>query len=174
MAAKKQAAKAAADKKKRVKTARCKIDNAESVTERRLTPKQENFCLEVVKGASLSDAYRAAYSTEGMKSETINARACELSKDSKITVRIKELQDRAANEAVVTLSGHLKRLEELCSMAAEKGQMGAAINAEIARGKVSGLYVDRQQIEASVSAAEPVRVVFEYPDNGRLAAEGTD
>lgn len=44
-------------------------------------------------------------------------------------------------------------------------------------GKDRG-YIEKQQADANVNAnisnAEPVRVVFEYPDNGRLASESTE
>lgn len=58
-----------------------------------------------------------------------------------------------------------------------EGDLTAIIFMLKCKGKKRG-YIERQHVEAdinaSVTAAEPVRVVFEYPDNGRLMPEGTD
>jgi len=64
-----------------------------------LTKKQELFCKEYVKHDDKSKAYRIAYSAKNMKAETIHARACELSKNSKVAVRIAELQKVTADVA---------------------------------------------------------------------------
>lgn len=69
-----------------------------------------------------------------------------------------------------TLSEHLETLRHIRDLAIKGGNYSAAANAEIARGKAMGYYVNRRQVEATVTTAEPVRVVFEYPDNGRLEA----
>lgn len=64
-----------------------------------LTPQQEKFAQEVAKGNSLADAYRASYKAERMKAETIYARASELAADSKVSVRVREIQAAAADRA---------------------------------------------------------------------------
>lgn len=54
-------------------------------------------------------------------------------------------------EAVqITLQSHLERLSELSRLAQEGGQMSAAINAEVARGKASGLYVEKMEHSGSI------------------------
>lgn len=125
-----------------------------------LTAKQEAFCIEYVKGGSksFSDAYRAAYNCEKMKPESVNRKAVELMANGKITARINELRAEASREASVTLADHLRTLETLRVSAAEAGQYSAAVKAEIARGKASGLYVDRQEI--SGPDGDPVVVLF--------------
>ena len=125
-----------------------------------LTAKQEAFCIEYVKGGSksFSDAYRAAFSCAHMKPSTINTKASVLAQNGKIRARIDELRAEASREASVTLVDHLRTLEALRDSAAEAGQYSAAVKAEIARGKASGLYVDRQEI--SGPDGDPVVVLF--------------
>ena len=116
-----------------------------------LTSKQEKFCITyVTEGGSLSDAYRAAYNCEKMKPESVNRKAAELMANGKISAR---------HNAVVTVEEHLRELARLRDLAVETRQYGAAIKAETARGKVSGLYVDRQ--ESRVDA----RVVYSWEND---------
>ena len=51
---------------------------------------------------------------------------------------------RIRNE--VTKEKHMARLEEIRKTAFEKGQLHTAMNAEVYRGKASGLYVERKLI----------------------------
>ena len=114
-----------------------------------LTSQQEAFCLAYVEpNATATSAYRAAYNCEKMKPETVNRRAFDLMQDGKITARIQELRDAAAERAIVTLEGHLNDLKELREEARADKQYSAAISAEISRGKAVGLYTEK--IEANV------------------------
>ena len=56
-----------------------------------LTTKQELFIQGLIKGYSQREAYKMAYEAVNMKDTTIDVRACELFKDSKIQVRYEEL-----------------------------------------------------------------------------------
>lgn len=118
-----------------------------------LTTKQEKFCITyVTEGCSLSDAYRAAYNCEKMKPESVNRKAVELMANGKVSARINELREEARHNAVVTVEEHLRELSRLRDLATEAGQFGAAIKAETARGRVSGLYVEKQEskVDATV------------------------
>jgi hypothetical protein len=46
----------------------------------------------------------------------------------------------------VSMEGHLSALHDLREEARESGQINAAITAEIHRGKVGGLYIDRREV----------------------------
>ena len=59
---------------------------------RKLTPKQEKFCNLYLETGNASEAYRQSYSCSNMKDATINTKACELLKNGKVTVRVRELQ----------------------------------------------------------------------------------
>ena len=111
-----------------------------------LTQKQERFCLAYIKLGDASAAYREAYDTENMLPATVNRRAKELMDSSKIQARIEKLRAPAVKAARLTVEKHLDTLAELRDEARAAGQYGAAINAEIARGKAAGFYVRRQEI----------------------------
>ncbi len=65
---------------------------------RRLTEKQEKFCIYYLDTeGNASEAYRMAYDTSNMKSETVWSNASRLLDDSKVTARISEIRtERAA------------------------------------------------------------------------------
>lgn len=128
-----------------------------------LTAKQEKFCVEYVNGGSksFSDAYRVAFDCSRMKPASVNRRAFALKEDVKIRARIKELQDEAAELAMVTLAGHLEDLKRIRDEARKAGQFGAAVNAEIYRGKASGLYTERTEVNAT--AIPVIKPVIEFP-----------
>lgn len=118
-----------------------------------LTAKQENFCAAYVETGNASEAYRSAYNTATMKSETVNRAAKELLDNPKIAARIAELQKPVAEKAQLTLESHLADLKRLRDSAENIKEFGPAIRAEIARGKAAGLYVDRVEITGMLELA---------------------
>lgn len=111
-----------------------------------LTPKREAFAQAVVSGKTQADAYRSAFNATKMKAETIQQSASRLMADSKVTARVAELRKPVVEAVHVTLEAHLKRLSELSDKAEQEGKYAAAVTAEIARGKASGLYVERTEL----------------------------
>jgi hypothetical protein len=81
-----------------------------------------------------------------MKPETITKRASELMKDGVITGRLAELRQPVIERAQLSLEQHLDDLKQLRDKAEKEGKFGPAIQAEIARGKAAGLYIDRSEI----------------------------
>ena len=116
-----------------------------------LTPKQEAFAQALVTGMSQSDAYRAAF-TVGAKTkpETVNQAASRLMADSNVSARVAELREPIAKKAQITLESHLDDLLRLRNMAAKERQYGAAITAEVARGKASGVVTDKLIVGGSL------------------------
>lgn len=115
-----------------------------------LTIKQENFCLAYIETGNASEAYRRAYNAESMKPESVNREAKVLIDNPKIAARLEELRKPAREAAGVTLEGHLKELAELRELAKKDGKYGPAIQAEMARGKASGLYVERSHVDGEI------------------------
>lgn len=107
-----------------------------------LTANMEAFCVELAKTGNASDAYRKSYSAERMSPETIAKRALELQQNGKITGRLASLRAEVRKKSGITLEEHMKALGTLRNLSSNAKQYSAAITAEIARGKVSGLYVD--------------------------------
>lgn len=112
-----------------------------------LTAQQEAFCVELVKTDNASDAYRKAYSTSNMKSETIANKAMLLNKKGEIRARVAILRAAIKKKSGITHEEHMKALGVLRNKAVEAKQYSAAITAEIARGKVSGLYSDGSGVD---------------------------
>lgn len=111
-----------------------------------LTPKQESFCLAYLETGSASEAYRQAYDADGMKPETINKRASELLLNGEIAGRLESLRAPVREAAQISLRQHLDDLKRLRDLAEASEKYGPAIQAEVARGKASGLYVEKQEI----------------------------
>ena len=117
-----------------------------------LTPKQEAFAQAIVTGINQSDAYRAAYKVRpGTKAESVNVAASKLMADAKVTQRVAELREPIAKKAQMTLESHLEDLQRLRNMAVKAEQFGAAITAEVARGKAAGIVVEKGQINLTNS-----------------------
>lgn len=94
-----------------------------------------------------SDAYRAAYRVKpDTKPLSVNQSASKLMADPNVASRVAELRKPAVEAAQITLASHLERLRSLSEAAEASGQMSAAISAEVARGKASGLYVERTEL----------------------------
>lgn len=112
-----------------------------------LTPKQEAFAQAVASGKSQSDAYRAAYTVAiTTKADTVNQKASRLMSEGKVRARVEELRAPVVEAAQITLASHLERLRALSAAAEAGNQFSAAIAAEVARGKASGLYVEKTEL----------------------------
>lgn len=125
-----------------------------------LTAKQEAFCLAYVESGNATEAYRSAGYSPGSSDKTTNEAASRLLKNSKVSARIAAIRAPAADAARMTLEGHLKRLQHLSQIAERRGQMNAAITAEIARGKASGVHVEKT--ESTVTTKELPASVDEF------------
>lgn len=78
-----------------------------------LTPKQEKFVRNLIQGMSQREAYKNSYDAENMSDKTIDEEACRLFKDSKISARYKELQDRLEDATIMTAKERLEYLTEV-------------------------------------------------------------
>lgn len=114
-----------------------------------LTPKQEAFCLAYIETGNASEAYRQAYETEDMKSETVHRKAKELMDNGKITARIEELKAEHSERHKLTVDDLLKELEEARLLAKEKENPNAMTQATMGKAKLLGL--DKQVIDHTSS-----------------------
>tara|TARA_Y100001938_G_scaffold16265_1_gene20024 strand:- start:604 stop:1050 length:447 start_codon:yes stop_codon:yes gene_type:complete len=60
-----------------------------------------------------------------------------------------ELLEKQKQRAEVSVDSHLTELSHLRDEAKDSGQIAAAISAEVSRGKVAGLYIDRKEVMVS-------------------------
>lgn len=110
-----------------------------------LNANQSKFVEGILKGLSASDAYRAAYDTDGMAPNSIWASASRLRSNANVSLWITAARKNGLATASVTLDSHLQELERLKAIAIETGNVGAAVQAEINRGKAAGHYVEKHQ-----------------------------
>jgi phage terminase small subunit len=115
------------------------------MSNRPLTPYQDNFARLVAEGKNQSDAYRGAYRAGRMNAKTINEEACRLIGNPAISARVSEYRKEFAPVSKMTLKQHIEELERLKELAIGAGKFEAAINAEVNRGKASGLYVTKTE-----------------------------
>ena len=113
----------------------------------KLTARQEKFCQGIVSGMSQADAYRSAYSIENKSKKSVWEMASVLADNVKVVSRIAELRKPAIAKAMITLESHLDDLMKLRNLAVQEKQVGAAITAEIARGKAAGIHIEKSQID---------------------------
>ena len=112
-----------------------------------LTEKQQKFAeLLVYNEGKLSPAeaaLQAGYTTRArqVSSEMRNPKYFPL-----VVKYIGELRAEVQEKYGVTLQKHITELAKLRDDAQKKGAWSAAINAEVARGKVGGLYIDQKMI----------------------------
>lgn len=105
-----------------------------------LTQAQENFARLYVELGNAAEAYRQAYpKSQRWKESTLWPKSSKLLAMDKVSTRVSELRQQAAEKTGITLESHLNELERLRKMAEEQGNVSAAIQAEVARGKHSGV-----------------------------------
>ena len=113
-----------------------------------LTPRQDLFARLVAEGKSQADAYREAYpKSQKWTDRAVWVKASALANSDKVAVRVSNLRQEAQERSVLTLETHLNELELLREMAKEQGNLNAAIQAEISRGKATGLYVTKVEVD---------------------------
>jgi phage terminase small subunit len=77
---------------------------------KKLTLKQETFCLNYIKYGNATQAFKATYRTYSMKPKTIYNRSSELMKREDIKGRIKELKKRVEEKALLSAEGVIAEL----------------------------------------------------------------
>lgn len=79
----------------------------------KLTPKQEKYIHERLKGKTQREAYKAAYDVKRMSNRAVDTEACELEANPKVALRMRELQERAASKAVASAQEILEELTKI-------------------------------------------------------------
>ena len=128
------------------------IDRLNPVELPELTPKQMAFVRGIAEGKTASDAYRASYDSDG-DDPSIWVQASNLKRHYKVNLWLEELKRSGYIAALCTRESHLTELHEIRETAKSKEQLGVALNAEVQRGKVSGLYETRVNVHLSADDA---------------------
>ena len=127
-----------------------------------ITAQQEKVAQSVASGMNQSDAYRSAYNVKPTtKHESVNVNASKLMADANIAQRVDILRKPIVLAAQITLQSHLDDLKGLRNMATKASQYSAAISAEVARGKASGLYIEKIQATHTGNITTIKRVIID-------------
>ncbi len=110
----------------------------------KLTAKQETFCLEYVKTGNASEAYRRAYDADRMKPEAIHVAACRLLEKAKIALRLEELRQAIAEDAIADAKARQRWWTKI--MYDETAEMKDRLKASELLAKVQGDFIERREI----------------------------
>ena len=115
---------------------------------KRLTEMQRKFAQELVSNEGRKYAYQCAIEA-GYSSDRSRVTAAELVNPRKfplVVSYIGELRQEYQKKYAVTFERHITELGKIRQDALKKGAWSAAVNAEVARGKAAGLYVEQKII----------------------------
>ena len=114
----------------------------------RLTEMQMKFAHEVVSNEGRKNGTECAISA-GYAEDSAGVRAAELQSPKRFPLVVKyigELREEYQKKYAVTFERHIAELGKIRIDALKKGAWSAAVNAEVARGKAAGLYIEQKII----------------------------
>lgn len=112
---------------------------------RPLSPRHKKFCQLYIQGMSGAEAARRAGFTKHKFGAKAQGSAL-LRRNPLIRNHIIDLMTRERERSAVSMESHLTELSRLRDEAADSGQISSAISAEISRGKVAGLYIEKKEV----------------------------
>ena len=118
-----------------------------------LDPQSEAIVAAYVEnGGSQIDAWRLTHPDSKASAKTLAEKASRFFAQGNVRARIVELHAEVAKLSAakvgLTLDSHMEKLAELRDKAEQRGQISAAIQAEVKRGELCRLYV--KQVESTV------------------------
>ena len=112
----------------------------------KLTDKQETFCLAVVEGLNLSDAYRKAYLCKNATDASVNQMASTMMGNIKCISRVEFLRKPVIERMQYGLEQAMAEAAEAFAVSKLKEQGGAMVAAVQLRSKLNGLLIDRAEV----------------------------
>ena len=115
---------------------------------KRLTEMQMKFAHEIVSNEGRKNSTECAASA-GYAEDSARVRASELQNPKRFPLVVKyigELREEYQKKYAVTFERHISELARIRIDALKKGAWSAAVNAEEARGKAAGLYIEQKII----------------------------
>jgi len=147
---------------------------------KRLTDQQKKFAHELVVNEGRITATEAAQ-IAGYEKDSAHVRASELQNPKKyplVVQYIGQLREDYQKKYDITYESHMKELSRLRDEAKDKNAWSAAINAEVARGKAAGLYIEQKIIRTGklddLSEEELDKRVAEIIDEYSPILEGVE
>jgi len=114
----------------------------------RWTELQRKFAQEIVSNEGRKNGTECAVSA-GYAEDSAGVRAAELQNPKRFPLVVKyigELREEYQKKYAVTFERHISELGKIRIDALKKGAWSAAVNAEVARGKAAGLYIEQKII----------------------------
>ena len=115
---------------------------------KRLTEMQQKFAHELVSNEGRKYAYQCAIDA-GYSKDRARQTAWELQNPKMHPLVVKyigEIREEYQKKYAVTFERHISELGKIRQDALKKGAWSAAVNAEVARGKAAGLYIEQKII----------------------------
>ena len=115
---------------------------------KRLTEMQMKFAHEIVTNEGRKNGFECAKDA-GYAEDSARVRASELQNPRRFPLVVKyigELREEYQKKYAVTFERHITELGKIRQDALAKGAWSAAVNAEVARGKAAGLYIEQKII----------------------------
>ena len=115
---------------------------------KKLTEMQQKFANLLVTNEGRKTAYECAVEA-GYSQDRARVTASELQNPQKYPLVVKyigEIREENNKKYQVDYGRHIAELGKIRSKALEKGAWSAAVNAEVARGKAAGLYIEQKII----------------------------
>ena len=109
---------------------------------------QMNFAHEVISNEGRKNGFECAIDA-GYSKDRARVTASELQNPRKYPLVVKylgELREEYQKKYAVTYERHISELAKIRIDALKKGAWSAAVNAEVARGKAAGLYIEQKII----------------------------
>ncbi len=154
--------------------------NISGKNDKHLTPKQIQFAREVVYNDGSKTRTECAIAA-GYGEAGAAVRASELMNPQKypLVVRyIQGLQAELDKKYEVTFSRHVRELAKIRDQAIDKGNLTAAVSAEVQRGRAAGLYVERKEIRKGsiddMSREDVLKQLKELGLTGEFKKEGNN
>jgi len=145
-----------------------------------LTEQQQKFAMLLVTNEGRKTPTECAVEA-GYAEGSAHVRASELRNPRKFPLVVKhidELRAELQEKYKVDYGSHIAELAKLRNEAREKGAWSAAINAEVARGKAAGLYIEQKIIKhgklEDLSERELEARLAEIIDDNKLLLEHED
>ena len=147
---------------------------------KRLTEMQMKFAHEVVSNEGRKNGFECAVAA-GYAEDSARVRASELQNPKIYPLVVKyigELREEYQRKYAVSFERHISELAKIRMEALKKGAWSAAVNAEVARGKAAGLYIEQKIIRTGklddLSEDELEKRMKEIIDQYAPILEGTD
>lgn len=113
----------------------------------KLDPVLEKFAQALHAGSTASDALRKAKpKARKWKANAVHVAACNAKADSKVQLRLAQLQAESRARHEVTVDSLTEMLKEDRGQAKELGQPATAVSAVMGMAKLHGLIVDKAQV----------------------------